>query len=176
MSRLRVITGLLALLTGSASASTLEQLPLPQLVEKSSVIVRASVTSCRASMRGRLIYTVCALTIQESWKGAAAGSIEVWTPGGSVNGLRQSFSGAPVFQSGDERVFFLWRSPSGIFQVLGLSQGVVRIEKDTDGTLMAVRSPSTERMLDRAGRPVWDEGIDMPLAELKRAASGRGDR
>ena len=50
----------------------------------------------------------------------------------------------------------------------------MRLEKLTDGTVMAVRTPGRDRMLDASGQPVWDEGIEMPFAEIRRLVQAAG--
>lgn len=159
---------------GGTQAATLERLSLDQMTAKSTAVVRGGVSNCQAAFRGRVIYTTCRLTAAETWKGRAPESVSV--PGGSVNGVRQSYAGAPVLTPGEDKVFFLWTGPSGMTQALGLSQGILGVEKGPNGTVFATRMPGRDRMLDANGRPVADEGVDMPIDELRRLVTERAGR
>ena len=77
-----------------------------------------------------------------------------------------------------DRVMFLWTGRNGVTQLIGLSQGLFDV-RDTPASethpatsaaarmVMVWRSPASERMLDRAGRPVQDQGVSMKLTDLK---------
>lgn len=157
---------------GAAAAATLEKLSLDQMTAQSTEIVRAKVGACAPESWGKLIVTACTLDVVEQWKGAARSSLRVSLPGGVIGAVRQTFPGTPVLTPGREYVFFLWTGPSGRTQVIGLSQGLLTLERAASGEWMAVRAPITERMLDRAGNPVRDEGIDLPLSELRQRVRG----
>ena len=101
---------------------------------------------------------------------------KVSIPGGVANGVRHVFSGSPALAAGEERVLFLWAGQSGEPQVIGLSQGLMRLERLPDGTVMAVRTPVRDRMLDAEGRPVWDEGVEMPLADLRKMVRRKAEQ
>lgn len=151
----------------SANATTLQRLSVAEMTDQSTVIVRAKVHSCAAAFRGSLIYTNCTLSVIERWKGAPANTVTISIPGGTVGTQRQTFSGTPRLNPGDEQIFFLWTGRSGITQVMGLSQGVLTLEKSSSGQVFATRTPTSERMVDHAGRLVADEGVDVPLEEFK---------
>ena len=70
-------------------------------------------------------------------------------PGGAVNGMQQSFSGSPVLNRGDEFVFFLWTSNSGITWITGLTQGLFALPAD---------AATADRDGDPAGEPRADAG------------------
>lgn len=164
---------ILVILANVLSAATLQRLSLEEMADKSTAIVRARIGACSPAFQGPTIYTTCQLSVIERWKGTAAGSLAVSIPGGSARGVRQTFSGAPEVPSGEERILFLWTGRSGLVQVIGLSQGIMTVEKMSDGTEIAVRAPVRDRMLDGAGRPVWDEGVEMPLHQLRRTVMAR---
>lgn len=151
----------------TAPAATLEKLSLDRMTTEATEIVRAKVGACAAERRGELIYTVCALDVMETWKGAARPGLRVSLPGGTIGHVRQTFPGTPALTPGREHVFFLWTGPSGRTQVMGLSQGLLGVERATSGEWMAVRAPIRERLLDSQGNPVRDEGIDIPLDQLR---------
>jgi hypothetical protein len=106
-------------------------------------------------------------------KGTSQGSVDVAVPGGVANGVRQVFSGVPVFNPGDEFVFFLYKGKSGLTTVTGLTQGLFTLAGGgADPT--ATRSATRELMLDgTTGRPVEDETLVLKLSDLRgRIAAG----
>ncbi|MFB3779781.1 MAG: hypothetical protein ACE141_19330 [Bryobacteraceae bacterium] len=168
------MTAILALLTLGAQlpGATLERMSLDQMIARSTGIVRGRITGSYAAQRGPVIYTRYSVQVLETWKGQAAGSIEVSVPGGTANGLRQSFSGAPRLTRGAEYVLFLWTGRSGMTQVIGLSQGVFTLIDSSSSGAMAVRPASSETMLDpKTLQAVRDETLKMPLSELKDKVS-----
>jgi hypothetical protein len=152
----------------SVDCATLERLSLDDLIARSTNIVRGNVTSSWASFTGSVIYTHYRIQVIEQFKGPAQSSVEVMTPGGTVNGLRQSFSGSPLLKPGDEFVFFLWTSKTGITWITGLTQGLFSIAGESPADRVASRSASRELMLDReTSRPVKDTAVVMKLSALR---------
>lgn len=149
-------------------ATTLEQLTLDDMIQKSTAIVRARVTGSHAGTRAGNIYTYFQFQVIETWKGRATGEVAV--PGGVAGGIRQSVSGAPELKPGQEYVLFLWTSASGLTQVVGLSQGLFQLSEESSGgggVAIAQRPPAAELMLDRSGRPVEDHAVTMQLQDLR---------
>ena len=146
----------------SVQATTLEQLSLASMTRQSTAIVRARVIGSANVVRGGSAYTQYRLELAEVWKAAGRAPVEVAVPGGVVKGLRQVVSGAPVLEAGREYVLFLWTSPRGVTQIMGLSQGLFFV----DGQAV-VRAATNERMLDAAGQPVRDTALRFQVPELK---------
>jgi hypothetical protein len=148
-------------------AATLEKLGLDDMTQKSTAIVRVRVTGSFAATHGQRIYTHYRVQVSERWKGADSGSLDVVVPGGTAAGLRQTISGAPKLIEGREYVLFLWTGPSGLTQIIGLSQGVFDVRTEANGELMASRAATGELMLDAGGRPVHDEALSLRLSDLR---------
>jgi len=170
--RMRVWTPLLTslALALSVSATTLEQLTLEDMAQKSTAIVRARVTGSHAAARGTDIYTYFQLQVLETWKSSGQSNTEVAVPGGVVDGIRQSVSGAPELKPGHEYVLFLWTSRSGLTQVMGLSQGLFKLSEESSGGgsgAVVQRPAASELMLNRSGLPVDDHAVTMPLQDLR---------
>ncbi len=160
---------LLATATLAGRAATLERLSLEEMAAKSTAIVRGRVAASWAAAHGPLIYTHYTIRVTERWKGPAAAQIEVVVPGGTAGGLRQSFSGVPKLSAEGEYVLFLWTGPSGLTHIIGLTQGVFDIQRDSAGALIAARAAASETLLDPAtGRPVQQEPLRLRLEELGR--------
>jgi hypothetical protein len=160
-TRLLICLALLAPLR----ATTLEQLSLDEMIQKSTAIVRARVTGSHSAARGGNVYTYFQLQVLESWKGSIA--MEVAVPGGVADGIRQSVAGAPELKPGREYVLFLWTSRSGLTQLMGLSQGLFHVSEDGSGGVLARRPPASELMLDRSGNPVEDRSLSIQIRDLR---------
>ncbi len=159
---------------GPLQCATLERLSLDDMISKSTGIVRGKVTGSYAAFtqNAPVIYTHYTIQVSERYKGAAGNTLDVVVPGGVVNNVRQSFAGAPTFNTGDEFVFFLWTSKAGLTQVIGLTQGLFALAADGTADPMATRSASNELMLDRGtGQPVKDQPLVMRLSELRSRIS-----
>ncbi len=159
---------LLTLASFPSRAATLEKLTLDEMIQKSTAIVRGKVVGSRVSQRGPLVYTHLRIQVAERWKGEPASEIEVVTPGGAINGLRQVFPGAPTLAEDTEYVLFLWTgSKSRLTHVIGLTQGLFDLKLDAAGNPMLSRPATTELMLDpKSGRQVDDEPVRMRLSDL----------
>lgn len=158
-------------------AATLERLSLDDLIAKSTAIVRGTVGGSYAAFRGPIIYTHYTVRVSEQMKGSSPATLDVVVPGGTANNLRQLFSGTPQLNNGDEFVFFLWKGPSRLTQIMGLTQGLFRLSASGAPGIVATRASSTELMLDPAtGRPVKDQTLVMSLSQLRSRITRRTDR
>ena len=153
-------------------SATLERLTLDDMIAKSTIIVRGKVASSFAAASGPVIYTHYTVQVSERLKGQAGSSVDVVVPGGAANGLRQTFSGAPTLNAGDEFVFFLFTGRDGRTTIMGLTQGLFALPADGNSDPLSTRSASRELMLDRqTGRPVKDDTMVMRLSELRTRIS-----
>ena len=157
----------LALWLAPAWGATLELLSVSDLISRSSLIVRGQVTGSAASRTGSIIYTHYKINVLKQWKGTAQGSLDVVVPGGTANGARQTFPGAPQLAEGRQYVLFLWTSRRGVISTLGFTQGVFDLVKDGAGNTTASQMPTTETILSRqTGQVVRSQPIIMPLGQL----------
>jgi hypothetical protein len=149
-------------------SATLERLSLTDMIQKSTAIVRGAVTGSHAAQQGRIIYTHYSIQVSEQLKGAPQSAVDIVVPGGIANNIRQSFPGTPAFHAGENYVLFLWTGPSGLTQIIGLTQGIFALSTDASGNLVATRNASTEVMLDPGtGREVKDQTLVMNLSDLR---------
>ena len=154
-------------LAAGLSATTLQQLTIDDMIQKSTAIVRARVTGSHSAYRGTEIYTSFQLQVLETWKSNGRPTTEVAVPGGVVKDIRQSVPGAPELKPGQEYLLFLWTSRSGLTQVIGLSQGRFDLSEESSGGAVAKRPPASELMLDPSGKPVEDHAVSFPLQDLR---------
>jgi hypothetical protein len=158
-----------ALLVGSLQCATLERLSFDDLAAKSTAIVRGKVTDAWMAKTNGVIYTHYKVQVAETFKGSAQSSVEIMVPGGTLNGVHQTFAGSPTLNAGDDFVLFLWTSKSsGITWIMGLTQGMFNLNSDGTPDPAAVRPASRELMLDAAtGKQVKDTAVNMRLSELR---------
>jgi hypothetical protein len=151
-----------------ASASTLQQLTLEDMAQKSTAIVRVKVNGSNGTRYGTDVFTVYRFETLETVKRPnGPPPIEVGVPGGFAGGMRQVVAGAPVLRAGQEYILFLWTGRSGLAQVIGMSQGLFAVDRTTAGDSIATRGMAGERMLDGTGHAVRDEAVSMPWPELR---------
>ena len=152
-----------------AAGATLEQMSVEEMSQKATAIVRGRVSRCAGEMRGSVIYTRCTVAVSERWKGQAPAQTHFVIPGGTAQGLVQTFTGTPKFTNGEEYVLFLWAGRSGMYQIIGLSQGKFDLKPGSSGKAASVyRAASGGRMVDKAGNQALDETVELGVAELKR--------
>lgn len=163
----------LALWLAPGWGATLELLSLNDLIAQSSVIVLGQVSGSTASYSGSTIYTHYKVSVLQQWKGGAQSSLDVLVPGGTANGIRQIFPGAPQLSAGRQYVLFLWTSSRGAISTLGFTQGVFTLAKDSSGNITVSQMPTTETMLaPGTGQVVNNQPISMLLAQLVSRITG----
>jgi hypothetical protein len=149
----------------------MQQLSMDDLAVKSTAIVRGRVTDSYMALTGSTVYTHYHVAVSETWKGTAAGTVDVALPGGTASGIRQSYPGVPQLAIGTEYVVYLWTSPAGITMPTGFSQGIFTVTGTATTALVLTRSASSELMLDASGHPVHDRPISMPVSDMKTAVA-----
>src|ERR1700689_3686072 len=171
MRRLILLTVAASCLT-SLLGSTLQRLSLSDMIQKATIIVRGTIQpGTSAALRGPLIYTHYQLSVTTTLKGAPGQTpvqnIDVAVPGGALNGIQQPVAGAPTLNPGQDYVFFLWTSKSGLTQVIGLSQGLFAVTQNSAGAAVIVRPASISMMLNQSGQVVTDQPVSMTLTALR---------
>jgi hypothetical protein len=104
--------------------------------------------------------------VNQTYKGTVGREIPVAVPGGRFGTVVQNFSGAPTLNEGQDYLLFLWTSPSGLTQVIGLSQGLYRLKRSTAGEAIVSRPAAAEGMLDASGKFVEDTPVTMGYREM----------
>ena len=170
--RTAIRTALLAFVAfASIRATVLQKLSMDEMIRQSTGIVRARVTGSRSVQRGATIYTLYRVQVLEAAKASPESTtqeIEVAVPGGVVNGIQQIVPGAPNLTSGSEYVLFLWTGKSGLTQIIGLSQGLFGVTRNSSGKINLTRRASEEPMVDKSGHPASSPGLDLSWLELRR--------
>ena len=166
MRRLFILSLLVACFA-AVQGSTLQQLSLSDMILKSTLIVRGTPQLNYSQFRGSIIYTHYTVEVSQVYKGLVrTRQVDFAVPGGISTGMRQVFSGIPGIVNGKDYIFFLWTSKTGLTQIIGLSQGLFMVSKDTTGHMIVQRPAATETMLNAAGQPVADSNLQMNLGDL----------
>lgn len=92
---------------GLVSAVSVRPLSLQELCAGAQEIVYAKVESVESYWNDRKIETRVTLKSHETWKGAAASTVVVTVPGGTVGDITMRCSEAAIFHEKDDVVCFL---------------------------------------------------------------------
>lgn len=136
---MRLSSFLLFVLAAPAFASSAVQMDVPALTRAASDVVRARVTSTRCAWTEdhRRLVTFVEVQVLEGWKGPAPAALTVLQPGGERDGIGQRVEGVAALEVGEELVLFLERQ-GPLHRVVGLSQGVYRVERGAGRAARAV--------------------------------------
>lgn len=146
-------------LSGPAAATVLLPLDLTELVTAADVIVHGRVSDTRVALIDGRTETVVTLAATTALKGDPGAHVTFRVPGGQIGRYRTVVAGGPVLRDGDEIVAFLGRHDGGARHLVGFTQGVVRVVRQSmDGTRMvlappALRSPGQTQRVVRGEAP-----------------------
>jgi hypothetical protein len=114
------------------SATVLVPAEFREIVHGSEIIAFGRVIDTTAEMSEdrKRIDTLVSVRVDTYLKGGPGETIVFKVPGGQVGRYRNLMVGAPMFEVGDEAVFFLTTRGGGTPYVFGLSQGVFRVRVD----------------------------------------------
>jgi hypothetical protein len=128
----------------TARATVLVPADLSELARDARVIARGAVVDVETQWTDdrRTIETVVTLETERYLKGALADRIvQFKVPGGTLGRLRNIVVGAPQFEIGQRVVVFLGTSGPRLPHLLGLSQGVYRVNVTAAGAALVSPSP-----------------------------------
>jgi hypothetical protein len=157
--------------TARLQATVLVPASMGELAREAGAIVRGRVVAAEARFTPdrRAIETLVTMDADATLKGSLGATVQFLVPGGTLGRYHSIFVGAPSFTAGDQVVVFLgWNGPSYPY-VLGLSQGVFRVQADRDHGWRVTPPPMTAPLSgsatvvrgDPARRPV-------PLADFEQ--------
>ena len=131
MHRLLLFVALIAL-ASPLGATVLVPAEFREIVNGSQIIAFGRVIDTTAEMSEdrKRIDTLVSVRVDTYLKGGPGETLVFKVPGGQVGRYRNLMVGAPMFEVGDEAVFFLTARGGGTPYVFGLSQGVFRVRFD----------------------------------------------
>jgi len=134
--RNRILTLLaVCLLAAPARATVLVPASLEELTRDASVIARGQVVAVEGRWTDdrRTIETLVTLEAESYMKGQMGTIVQFRVPGGTLGRYRNIVIGAPQFSVGQRVVVFLGVNGPQVPYILGLNQGVYRVDVDTAG-------------------------------------------
>lgn len=156
-----------------ARATVMLEASIDDLARESDTVVLGKVRSTegRLSGDGKRIFTYVTVEVAEAWKGEPGKTVEVRVPGGVHGEFGQIVQGAPRFTGGEEVVIFLRRVSAGsqLFQVSGLAQGKLRVEREPDREPVAMPDLRGLELTRSAEEPAFPAKpvAPIPVAELR---------
>jgi hypothetical protein len=138
-----------AMLTVTLFATTVEKMELPQLVSASDSIVQGRVESVESRYEANRIYSYISIAVDDPLKGQRRRTVMLRQLGGTIGSRRTWVAGMPQFNVGDEVILFLRDRRDGTFDVTGLNQGKYDIVNDfavANVTGLAILDSRTGRM------------------------------
>jgi hypothetical protein len=152
------------------SATVVVPVEFREIVNDARLIVRGHITDVRAFVAPGLgIESVATVAVQAVLKGTAESFVSVRVPGGTVGRSRVVMIGAPTLRSNERAIFFLVRDAENAWRPLGLSSGVVRIEREPATGRQLVRPPVLLGRTASVGRVVrgdWRRTL-LPVDEFE---------
>ncbi len=143
---------------------------VPGLTHAATEVVRARVSSARSAWtedRRRLL-TFVELDVLETWKGQPADSGHRRPAGWRARWHWADVAGVVALNVGEEMALFLERQ-GPVFRVVGLAQGVYRIERSADASTVPAVAEGLQ-LIAPPGKALcaW---TPVPLAELRSPAA-----
>jgi hypothetical protein len=122
----------LAATVAPVHATVLVPADLTELSRSASAIVRGTVTLVRPEWADgrRRVETIVTLSVVQALKGGLSGHVSFKVPGGDMGRYRSVMIGAPTFREGEEVIVFLGGQAPALPHLLGLGQGVYRVQHD----------------------------------------------
>jgi hypothetical protein len=155
-----------------------------QMGQESSLVVRGRVASVESYWNAKhtKIFTRTRVAVDETYKGAPAGMVDVVQLGGVVDGVRVTVQGAVTWRHNEEVVLFLEPYQAGSYHVAGFSQGKFEVERDPDTGKSFVRRPAMEEVQFLTMSPTGElpprasEVRRIPVDQFINQALGRNNK
>jgi hypothetical protein len=155
----------LAALCVPVSATVMRYLEIEELARLSTDVLHGQVVSTKTywDESHTRILTAVRVQITEAFKGSAKPNeiVTITQAGGELDGLRQDYSGRPIFTVGEAVVIFTKPGRRGDHIVIGLKQGKLRVA-------------GTEALRDFSGITLLEQRASAP--GTARAATGQPTR
>ncbi len=176
-SLVRSIAVVLVALAATARASVAVRASIEDLAEASTCAVEGVVLdhATHLDRAAGVVWTRHRVRVDASLLGEPAKEIVVRVRGGKVGTLVQETIGAARMGDGERVVAFLGPESDGAREVVGMAQGVFRVETDTKTGVATCRNDVEGlSLVDAAGREVAPEPLRVSLSDLKsRVAAAR---
>jgi hypothetical protein len=152
----------------SLAASIVIPATLDELAAEAHLIVHARVAGVdtRQAPGTLRVERVVSLDVLRALKGSPDARVVVVLPGGTYGRYRTVVPGVPDVSNGDELVLFLRTAASGVPQLVGFTQGVLRVRVDSETGQRTVAAPVAGGTDGPVVRGATDRG-PQPLARIE---------
>ncbi len=126
-----------------AGATVLVPTDLNELARDATIIARGEVVAvdARWTEGRRSIETIVTMETESYMKGQLGRTLQFSVPGGTLGRLRNLVLGAPRFERGQHVIVFLGASGPQVPHILGLNQGVYRVDASSSGEAVVMPPP-----------------------------------
>lgn len=140
---------------------TVEPLSVDQRIQRSGAIARGSVETVRSFRDADgFIYTEATVRIAATFKGSFGERMTLRYRGGAVDGEGETVAGMPDLRPGEERVFFLERSESGLLLPVGGPAGAPVVRRAPAGPQREETREILRHLQRRMPRPVQGMAVE----------------
>ena len=153
-----------------------------QLGDESELVVHGRVMTVQSAWNDKRtkVFTTTVISVENTYKGAAAPVVEIVQLGGVVDNIRVNVSGSLLWRPGEEVLLFL--APyDGRYAVSGFSQGKFNVKRDAKTGKAYIERPELEGVeimgapsKDGAATPTKVEAV--PLEAFVDYALDRGKK
>lgn len=140
--RLAVLLLLVLSLTFSLPATLVPRMSLEEIVDASESIVHGTVVKTWPAWDDdhKYIWTHYEVQVADHLKGVPSATIVISEPGGTVGDTALQVAGAPRYETGEEVVLFVARTPLGYLRTCGWGQGKFRVVRSGQSGKATVRA------------------------------------
>jgi hypothetical protein len=156
-------------------ATTVRPVSVETMATRASLIAEGQAISSWSQWNAErtMIVTYTRFRVSRVLKGGAAREITIRQPGGSVGVYKDVVHGVRYLRPGMEAALFLKKSgePDGVMVVVGLMQGMFRIEREASGAAFVTNSVSGVETQNEDGVVRSFRGTRIPLSDFEARVS-----
>jgi hypothetical protein len=166
---------LFTILSTLVVATTVRPVSVETMATRASLVAEGSAISSWSqwNAEGTMIVTYTRFRVSRVLKGGAASEITIRQPGGSVGVYKDVVHGVRYLRPGAEAALFLKESgePDGAMVVVGLMQGMFRIEREASGAAFVTNGVSGVEAHNENGVVRSFRGTRIPLSDFEARVS-----
>lgn len=170
-----LLTLVLPSFCGLVMATTVRPVSLENMAARASLVAEGRAVSSHAQWNAShtMIVTYTRFRISRVLKGGAAEEITIRQPGGSVGMYRDVVHGVRYLKPGEEAALLLKATgdADGSMIVVGLMQGMFRIERESSGAAFVSNGISDVQAASSRGPTTSFQGSRIPLSEFEQRVS-----
>ena len=167
----RWLAMLLLSLCASVLATTVRPVSIETMAGQATLVAEGTAITSQSQWNPShtLIVTYTRFRVSRVLKGAAASEVTIRQPGGSAGVYRDVVHGVRYLKPGEEAALLLKPSgdPDGSMIVVGLMQGMFRIQRETSGAAFVSNGTAGVETTHQGGAATSFQGTRIPLSEFE---------